>query len=212
MISLYDSKITDVLPISIKNLPEVRSISYAVSNMNKKLINFSKKIALYNSIDTLDECILDILAVELRTQYYDESLDIKVKRKLIKNTLGWYMKAGTPSAVEELVEAVFGTGEVEEWFDFGGDPYTFRVTTNAELNPEGIEKFFKMINKVKNTRSHMDGLNKYEALKNSIYVANALSITKHTTINMNEKYLEREINVANGLSITKVINILSEEE
>lgn len=212
MISLYDSQITDVLPISIKNLPEVRSISYAVSNMNKKLINFSKKIALYNSIDTLDECILDILAVELRTQYYDESLDIKVKRKLIKNTLGWYMKAGTPSAVEELVEAVFGTGEVEEWFDFGGDPYTFRVTTNAELNPEGIEKFFKMINKVKNTRSHMDGLNKYEALKNSIYVANALSITKHTTINMNEKYLEREINVANGLSITKVINILSEEE
>lgn len=212
MISLYDSKITDVLPISIKNLPEVRSISYAVSNMNKKLINFSKKIALYNSIDTLDECILDILAVELRTQYYDESLDIKVKRKLIKNTLGWYMKAGTPSAVEELVEAVFGTGEVEEWFDFGGDPYTFRVTTNAELDPEGIEKFFKMINKVKNTRSHMDGLNKYEALKNNIYVANALSITKHTTINMNEKYLEREINVANGLSITKVINILSEEE
>lgn len=211
MISLYDSQITDVLPISIKDLPEVQAISYAISNMNKRLINFSKKVALYNAIDILDDCILDILAVELRTQYYDENLDIVIKRKLIKNTLVWYMKAGTPSAVEELVEAVFGTGEVEEWFDFNGDPYTFRVTTNAKLDPEGIEKFFKMINKVKNTRSHMDGLNKYEALKKKIYVANALSITKQITINMNEKHLEREINVANGLSITKIINIQNEE-
>lgn len=211
MISLYDSQITDVLPVSIKNLPEVRAISYAISNMNKRLIKFSQKIALYNAIDILDDCILDILAVELRTQYYDENLDIEIKRKLIKNTLIWYMKAGTPSAVEELVESIFGTGEVEEWFDFNGDPYTFRVTTNAELDPEGIEKFFKMINKVKNTRSHMDGLNKYEPLKKKIYVANALSITKQITINMNEKHLEREINVANGLSITKIVNIQNEE-
>ena len=113
MINLYDSQISDVLPICIKNLPEVQSISYAISNMNKRLIDFSKKIALYNSIDLLDDCILDILAVELRTQYYDEDLDIEVKRKLIKNTLIWYMKAGTPSAVEELVKSVFGTGEVE---------------------------------------------------------------------------------------------------
>ena len=210
MINLYDSQISDVLPICIKNLPEVQSISYAISNMNKRLIDFSKKIALYNSIDLLDDCILDILAVELRTQYYDEDLDIEVKRKLIKNTLIWYMKAGTPSAVEELVKSVFGTGEVEEWFDFNGDPYTFRVTTNAEMDPDGIEKFFKMINKVKNTRSHMDGLNKYEALKKNIYVGNVLSITKHTTIKMNEKLLEKQIAVANGLSITKVINILSE--
>lgn len=210
MINLYDSQISDVLPICIKNLPEVQSISYAISNMNKRLIDFSKKIALYNSIDLLDDCILDILAVELRTQYYDEDLDIEVKRKLIKNTLIWYMKAGTPSAVEELVKSVFRTGEVEEWFDFNGEPYTFRVTTNAEMDPDGIEKFFKMINKVKNTRSHMDGLNKYEALKKNIYVGNVLSITKHTTIKMNEKLLEKQIAVANGLSITKVINIQSE--
>ena len=191
MISLYDSQITDVLPISIKDLPEVQAISYAISNMNKRLINFSKKVALYNAIDILDDCILDILAVELRTQYYDENLDIVIKRKLIKNTLVWYMKAGTPSAVEELVEAVFGTGEVEEWFDFNGDPYTFRVTTNAKLDPEGIEKFFKMINKVKNTRSHMDGLNKYEALKKKIYVANALSITKQITRNRRGYFISK---------------------
>ena len=211
MISLYDSQITDILPINIKNLPEVRSLSYAISNMNKKLINFSKKIALYNSIDILDECILDMLAIELNTQYYDETLNIEVKRKLIKNTLVWYMKAGTPSAVEELVESIFGIGEVEEWFDYGGNPYNFRVTTNAQLDPKGIEKFYKMINKVKNTRSHIDGLNKYEKLEKEIYVANALSITKCTTIKSDSATLNRNIYVANGLCITKIINILSEE-
>lgn len=211
MISLYDSKITDILPQSLKDLPEVKAISYAVANVNKKILNYAKQIALYAVVDDLSENILDLIAIEFRTQYYDENFDIEVKRNLIKNTLNWYIRLGTPYAVEELVKTIFGEGEVEEWFDYGGEPYRFRVTTNALFDPAGIENFFNMISAVKNTRSHLDGLNKHEVLKKKINVANALSITKHTKINMNEKLLEKELKAANALSITKIINVSAKE-
>ena len=38
-------------------------------------------------IDELPERILDVLAVELRTPYYQESMNLETKRNIIKRTL-----------------------------------------------------------------------------------------------------------------------------
>lgn len=186
MISLYDSQITDVLPINIKNLPEVQAISYAVSNMNKKILDYAKKIAIYTTIDTLDDDLLDLLAIELNTQYYDEEYDIEIKRKLIKSSLIWKMKAGTTSAVEELISIIFGEGEIEEWFDYGGDPFKFRININItkNLSKEQLDRIYKMIDKVKNRRSWLESiiLNLHVNSKSHLYSGSTMTTAKKYTL------------------------------
>ncbi|RDY26746.1 phage tail protein, partial [Lachnotalea glycerini] len=122
MINLYDSQITDILPDNLKKNADNIAISYALSNQIKKALEYSKNTCVYACIDQLPHEILDLLALEFRTQYYNQNLSIDVKRILIKNTLPWYERAGTPSAVEELTAVVFGYGKEAEWYEYGGKP------------------------------------------------------------------------------------------
>ena len=156
MTSLKESQITQILPIALRTVPEVKAISYAISNQIRKILSYSDNAMIYAKIDSLPEKILDILALELDTQYYDETAEIEVKNKLVKNTLLWYQKSGTPEAVEELVKTVFGTGEVVEWFDYGSDPYHFKIKTSKSVTGDELEYFGKMLKNIKNVRSYLE--------------------------------------------------------
>lgn len=156
MIKLYDSQIAQILPDYLSGNAEVQAMSYAISQGIKRLIDCCNNIGVYAVVDTLPEYALDMLAVELDTQYYDTSFSVEVKRGLIKNTLVWYLKAGTPSAVAELIAAVFGEGEIQEWFEYGGKPYYFKIMTNATITTDGIQYLLSMIERVKNARSHVE--------------------------------------------------------
>lgn len=158
MIDFYNGQITDILPFHIAEEPEVKAISYALQKGTQLLYKCAMRLYLWTDIDNQPEDVLDLMAAELRTQYYSQNLGIEAKRRLVKGTLAWYMTAGTPEAVEELITAVFGEGKVEEWFEYGGKPYCFKVITNAALTPETHGFFITMIRRVKNTRSHMDAL------------------------------------------------------
>lgn len=127
MISLYDGQITDLLPWKIAQSTEVRCISYAVQQEHQRMLRLAAHTRTMAVIDELPERILDVLAVELRTPYYQESMNLETKRNIIKRTLLWHTKAGTPSAVSELIEIVFGEGRTEEWFDYTEGPYTRNI-------------------------------------------------------------------------------------
>lgn len=158
MISLYDGQITDLLPWKIAQSTEVRCISYAVQQEHQRMLRLAAHTRTMAVIDELPERILDVLAVELRTPYYQESMNLETKRNIIKRTLLWHTKAGTPSAVSELIEIVFGEGRTEEWFDYTEGPYTpgtFDIITNARMTEEMANYFLSIIQRVKNTRSHI---------------------------------------------------------
>lgn len=158
MIRLYDGQITDLLPRKIAENTEVRCISYAIQMEHQRLLRLVDRTRTLTAIDELPERILDVLAVELRTPYYKEDMTVDVKRNMIKKTLSWHTKAGTPTAVAELIETVFGKGEIVEWFDFKEPPYTpgtFDIVTNTQMTEEAINYFLPIIKRVKNTRSHI---------------------------------------------------------
>lgn len=171
MIKFKDSQVTQILPVYFTGKPEVRALSYAINKAVQRLIDYCENISVYAVIDTAPAYVLDRLALELGTQYYDDTMDIAAKRRLIKNTLVWYISAGTPKAVGELVAMSFGSGDVQEWFEYGGDPYMFRVITSADADPESIAEFEKIIEKVKNIRSHIDEVMFIRTQELDIYVA-----------------------------------------
>lgn len=169
MISYYDGQITDILPGNITKKPEVKALSYALQQACRLLYRYSRRLYIYTSLDEQPEEVIDLLASELRTQYYRSTLDLDTKRRLVKNTLIWYMSAGTPEAVEELVAVVFGEGEVKEWYEYSDDPYYFKIATNAILTPEMNDFFSIMIRRVKNTRSHLRTIDIHRTIEQELF-------------------------------------------
>lgn len=169
MINYYDGQIADILPRNLMKDPAAQAFSLAIREGTRLLHRYTQLCYVYCSIDTAPHKVLNLLARELRTQYYSDGLDIETKRSLVRNTLIWYMTAGTPAAVEELVAVVFGEGEVSEWFEYGGKPYWFKIKTNALLTEDMTTYFSEMIRRVKNTRSHIEAIEIHRTIEQTIY-------------------------------------------
>ena len=159
MTKLYDGQIQDLLNNNFRHDPEIKALGFAVREEKRRILDLALKSRVRAAVDMLDEDILDILAVELRSPYYSSDMEIGQKREIIKNTIRWYFKAGTPAAVREMVAALFGNGEVEEWFDFTEPPFTPGtfdiILVDARMTEDIVERFLAIIQRVKNTRSHL---------------------------------------------------------
>lgn len=170
-IKLRDSNIDQVLPLWIAEEPEIKALGYAIMKSNQRALDLLEQSMVYAGIDRLPERILDVLAIELRALYYENNFDIEKKRKIIKNTLYLHSKAGTPEAVTQMIEYVFGGGVMEEWFEYDGKPYHFKVDTSALLTEDINEKFAKLIRRVKNVRSQLDQIVIKRFVEAKTYVA-----------------------------------------
>lgn len=179
MTKLYDSQIVQILPDCLSERAETQAVSYAISQAIKRLIDYCGNIGVFAMLDTMPEYAIDVLAVELDTQYYDTAFTIDTKRRLIKNTLMWYLRAGTQSAVSELVETVFGEGEVIEWFDYGDEPYYFKIITNAAMTPDTDAMFTRMIERVKNVRSHIRAVEIHRTIDHQLYYAGVCAASEY---------------------------------
>lgn len=155
MIKFTEGGLIDIWP---EKDPEIQALSYALQQQFKKLKAYADKTQCYSDVDDLDEEILDYFAVEMRSMYYEQNLEIERKREIVKNTLKWYTYAGVPATAAEMVGVVFGSGKIVEWFNYDEPPFTpgtFDIITSARLTPDIIEQLNAMIRKAKNVRSHI---------------------------------------------------------
>ncbi len=80
----------------------------------------------------------------------------------MKGTLPFYAKLGTPSAVNWLIQTIFGAGHIEEWYDYEGDPHHFRAYVgsdgSAAITPENLQDFRRMVASVKRLSSWLDDI------------------------------------------------------
>ena len=162
MADLYTALVTDIMQNDSAYDVEVQALAYAVRLEKQRIMREADKTRTVSVIDGLDESILDALAVELRSPYYAEDIPVSQKREIVRNTLLWFSKAGTPAAVVEMAAAVFGSGQVVEWFDFDPSdgeivPGEFDIETGAEMqDPVAFMPVIEgIIDKVKNVRSHL---------------------------------------------------------
>lgn len=216
MINLKDGELADVSPF--KGDPKNDAFSYAIKKMMQFILEKADGTRTYSIIQNLPDDILDMLAVELRTMYYEEAMDISVKRNIIQNTLSWYAKAGTPAAVEELISVVFGSGKIVEWFDFTEPPYTpgtFDIITNAPMERGIIDTLSAIIDKVKNARSQIRRVVINRDLHQGASIAmRSVAVTETVVLNyehyaneaaLNNYYAASQIAISHG-GATTVLN------
>ena len=149
MTSLRDSQIIDILPDILKYRPDVQAVSYAIRMQIARIYDLSQRCRMLADVDALGEDVLDLLAIELQSIYYDTSLPIDKKRDIIRSTLRWHWYGGTKASVEDYIRTIFGGGDVTEWYEYGGSPYTFKIDAEDTGSPMSIGRVIETIFKIK---------------------------------------------------------------
>lgn len=136
----------------------------ALTPKYQELANDISNVIIYSKIDQLSESLIDELAYHFHVDFYDYSLSLDVKRELVKSSRRLHCIKGTPGAVEDAIKTVFGRAWVEEWFEYNGDPYKFKVNVEATNRGASIQDWVlleKLINAYKNKRSWIEKINIY---------------------------------------------------
>lgn len=158
MIDLRGSRFTDIMPENLASQLETQAFAYALGRQIEKLCTYADGVHIYAAVASMPEKILDVLAVELRTPAYNQKFSIEVKRALIEGTLTFYARMGTPAACNQIIETIFGSGYIEEWFDYDGSPHHFRayVGDGGQVDPTDLAEFRRVLANVKRLSSWLD--------------------------------------------------------
>lgn len=162
----------------------------------------------WDQIDKLNDAECDELAWELGIDWYESRrMSLEEKRETIKTAQQIKQKRGTKQAVEQILVNAYGNGSVEEWFEYGGDPYSFRVRTDAVLTEENNKRFRQMIRKAKNVRSHLQLITVERTANFCEYVGTACMLNPRMVIQcerLNYAYLGEYVGL-NHVVIPKII-------
>ncbi len=86
---------------------------------------------IYKKIDSLPESVLDVLAKDFKVDWYDFDYGISAKRELIKSSFFVHRHLGTAQAVRSAISSIWPQSDIEEWFQYDGQPFWFRVILTA---------------------------------------------------------------------------------
>ncbi|OPA76732.1 phage tail protein I [Paenibacillus selenitireducens] len=157
MININEISLLDLIPPNLLQDPKVVAAAKAIDSEMQQITDEINKLPRYSRMDELTTEEVDEMAWELHIDFYDPKLPLQQCRELVKNAIPWHRRKGTPSAVEELISTVFGGGKVEEWYEYGGKPYYFRVLTDdPEATAAKAQEFIRAIDTVKNLRSRLE--------------------------------------------------------
>jgi len=164
--------IKDLTPPSIKELQHlVDTFDESFEKIKDEVI----KVLILPRIDEIeDEKVLDLLGWQFHIEGWDLARTVEEKRNLIKNAIMLHRHKGTPYAIKKVFEALNLEAKLFEWFEYGGEPYRFKVeltSTDRELSPETINKLRQLIDEYKNVRSWLESID--VAYRTNIYAKSA---------------------------------------
>lgn len=176
---LQEAEILKLLPAWMRDDGSVKGLAEGTDEVTHALAARIKLMSRWNQIDQLDEQTLDEMAWELNIQWYDSTAPIAVKRAVIRSSDRVYAKLGTPYAVEQIVADYFGTGEVREWYQYGGQPHHFKVLSdNPSLVNSNLDLFLKLLRTVKRRSSWLDAI--LICLTGEMFLYSGMAVRDHT--------------------------------
>lgn len=150
----------DIVPENLLEDKHIRKITEVIDAALKDIYPETAYPALISRIDELDSDTIDSLAWQWHVDFYDEDLSLEVRRELVKKSIDYHRHMGTNYAVDGVIKTCFQNAEIQENWEYGGNPYCFKVITIHAGIPDEDElgRIVQAINSVKNTRSSLDGL------------------------------------------------------
>lgn len=183
MVNMATVKLIDLVPPSIRDDPEVQAAAAALEAELQAVTAAIPTVMLVPRIDELPEDVIDALAWQWHVDFYEPGISLAQKRTLVKTSIAQHRRKGTPYAVEQVVKAIWSDAVVQEWWEYGGDPFYFRVIRiSGQVSPESYPRLKRAVDAVKNVRSWLEGVSLYRELSGTIYAGGAVCSSRTVEI------------------------------
>jgi phage tail P2-like protein len=154
-----------VLPPALREDEATGALAEATAELLAKRLEEIGQIKVISGIDGLNEELLAILARDFKVDWWDPNYTLEEKRQTVKDSWKVHKKLGTKAAVETAISAIYPDTQVVEWFEYGGEPYHFRLLIDAtfeNIDPEKHQRVMERVECYKNLRSHLDEVEYYD--------------------------------------------------
>lgn len=156
---LTERNILTAFPIALQEDQNVAALAEVTARLLARRPEEIDRLRIYPNIQQLDEKLLDILAYDFKVDWWDADYNLEEKRRTLADNWRVHKLLGTKSAVEMALRAVYPSAEVQEWFEYGGEPYFFKL--NIDLTGEISDaarpwRVLERVNFYKSLRSHVD--------------------------------------------------------
>lgn len=148
------------LPRVLAEDTRMNALARAITNALMTHLAEIEEAEIYTRIDDLPEAVLDILASDFKIDWYNFDYPVEAKRNLVKTNYYVHRHMGTTGAVKEAIQSVYPRSDVEEWFDYAGQPYHFRIALESDfpILPVSNTAILKAVYTYKSLRSHLDAI------------------------------------------------------
>lgn len=157
---IYHIDFTKIFPTALQHDPKMIALAKGLAAEALNVSGHLNDVLIYSRFDELPEDLVDILAYDMHVDWYDYDLPLKVKRDMVKNSVKVHRRMGTKYAVETALGSLWPESEVEEWFNYGGEPHHFRVVCDVTENyiTVSFKRLVQAIKMYKRLSSHLESV------------------------------------------------------
>ena len=174
----------------LRDLEEIFGDSFDLPTLNRYVVN----------PDLAPAHILPWLAWALSVDDWSDSWPEQIRRNVIKASVEVHRKKGTIGALKKALQAFnYENVKVEEWFEYGADPYFFRVffdVIEPGFDVNILPQVQKVIESTKNARSHLESLRAYLSAEMGLVSIGTIIISKEVT-SLNPVIFDHDDNLEN---------------
>ena len=179
------------LPAALQKDPSAVALAEAMADLLARRPDEIEQLRIYPVIDRLDARLLDILAYDFKVDWWDADYSLEEKRRTLKDSWRVHKLLGTKAAVEMAISAIYPRTTVLEWWEYGGEPYHFRLDiniTNDSIDSVKQRRVMERLEYYKSLRSHNDGVTYFveaaPAIAKAVTTVAAMQETAHVPLEL----------------------------
>ena len=104
------------LPDLMQDDPDVIAIAKAQTNFYRKIVEKINVLSRWGKFDQMTEKELDLFAEDFFIPWYKTSDTKDIKVSNLEHFVEVWSRLGTPKAIETVLEDIYGSAELIEWF------------------------------------------------------------------------------------------------
>ena len=141
------------LPDLMQDDPDVIAIAKAQTNFYRKIVEKINVLSRWGKFDQMTEEELDLFAEDFFIPWYKTSDTKDIKVSNLEHFVEVWSRLGTPKAIETVLEDIYGTAELIEWFsnkeDYVNGQFAVQVKDFASFTQENKRRFNNVLEIVK---------------------------------------------------------------
>lgn len=162
--------------------PNAQQVEYDLEQLSGRLLGAADPISALWDPQTIPAPLLGYLAWALSVEEWDPYWSEDVKRAVLESSITVHRYKGTRRAVVEALNSLGLGNTISEWFEYGGDPHTFRLDFPAadifasgyRIDAGFLFQIDRLLNAVKPVRSHYT-VRSIEATSSELFVSPAFA-------------------------------------